>query len=379
MNDITYITYQTFPAHTANSLQTISVIKYMARNNKKVKLIFPDRSFSSNDDINDLQNFYGFNETFEVTKTHHNYPFRDYLGNSNFKKIRFHVSHFLWSKKVVKKVLQENNTKTYFTRSDWVFYFLNKNNQKVIYECHQISKLRKFIINHLITSNNCEIVYTNELLEGDFKDDKTSTVIHNAYDEDLFSNEILDINNKQVVFVGNLLRFGKDRNINFLIECFSHPSLKNYQLVVVGGPDSYKDKLITSIKDAGINNVRILGRLDRKDTIKIIENSEYGILINTSLSIHSTHHTSPLKYFEYLRARLKVVAIDFPAHRTLPMSNEILFFEENNVDSFIEAIRKFSSIQRDESLYYKNFSYDVRVEKILDIAARLEGLEPPTL
>ena len=65
MNDITYITYQTFPAHTANSLQTISVIKYLARNNKKVKLIFPDRSSSSNDDINNLQNFLLFNHLKE--------------------------------------------------------------------------------------------------------------------------------------------------------------------------------------------------------------------------------------------------------------------------------------------------------------------------
>ena len=40
---IKYITYQSFPATTANSLQTISMIKYLARSNYELELIFPNR------------------------------------------------------------------------------------------------------------------------------------------------------------------------------------------------------------------------------------------------------------------------------------------------------------------------------------------------
>ena len=44
MNKIlNYITYQTFPADTANSLQTISNLKYFVKNSYDVYLYFPLR------------------------------------------------------------------------------------------------------------------------------------------------------------------------------------------------------------------------------------------------------------------------------------------------------------------------------------------------
>ena len=42
-----YITYQTFPADTANSLQTISNLKYFVKNNYEVNLYFPLREKNS--------------------------------------------------------------------------------------------------------------------------------------------------------------------------------------------------------------------------------------------------------------------------------------------------------------------------------------------
>ncbi len=35
-----YITYQTFPADTANSLQTISNLKYFVKNNYEAEIIY---------------------------------------------------------------------------------------------------------------------------------------------------------------------------------------------------------------------------------------------------------------------------------------------------------------------------------------------------
>ena len=41
INKIIYVTYQSFPANTANSLQTISNIKYFIKNGVDVNLVFP--------------------------------------------------------------------------------------------------------------------------------------------------------------------------------------------------------------------------------------------------------------------------------------------------------------------------------------------------
>ncbi len=94
---LTYITYQTFPAETANSLQTISSIKYFIKNGFKVSLYFPLRDSSSTDNIKDISNYYSIDEEFKIVGLKHGYPF----GKINFfEPIWFHVSHFLWSKKM---------------------------------------------------------------------------------------------------------------------------------------------------------------------------------------------------------------------------------------------------------------------------------------
>ena len=63
---LNYVTYQTFPAKTANSLQTITNIKYLIRNGIEVNLYFPMREDSSSDSLTEIQNFYQINESFKI-------------------------------------------------------------------------------------------------------------------------------------------------------------------------------------------------------------------------------------------------------------------------------------------------------------------------
>ena len=50
-----------------------------------------------------------------------------------------------------------------------------------------------------------------------------------------------NLKKKKVVFVGKLLRFKKDRNIEFLVNAFSDKRLYDYKFTIVGGPNKYKD------------------------------------------------------------------------------------------------------------------------------------------
>ena len=63
---ITYLTYQTFPASTANSIQTISNIKYLRKADIDVKLLFPDRAQSSTSRIEKLQKFYDLITSYSI-------------------------------------------------------------------------------------------------------------------------------------------------------------------------------------------------------------------------------------------------------------------------------------------------------------------------
>ena len=70
-----YITYQTFPADTANSLQTISNLKYFVKNNYEVNLYFPLREKNSSKELENIQKKYNFNEIINVFGSSHPYPF----------------------------------------------------------------------------------------------------------------------------------------------------------------------------------------------------------------------------------------------------------------------------------------------------------------
>ena len=71
---ICYLTYQSFPSETANSLQTISNINYLIKNKIDVDLIFPLREATSTDEWKHLKDFYSIKYNFNVRGLSHNLP-----------------------------------------------------------------------------------------------------------------------------------------------------------------------------------------------------------------------------------------------------------------------------------------------------------------
>ena len=75
---IIYLTYQTFPSDTANTIQTIDNAKYMKRKGYDITIIFPLRSKFSTDDTNKIKKHYDFSEDIEFEGVKHNLPFGKY-------------------------------------------------------------------------------------------------------------------------------------------------------------------------------------------------------------------------------------------------------------------------------------------------------------
>ena len=372
--NLVYITYQYFPDETANSIQSISTIKYFIRNGFKVKLIFPNRKkkvFTAND----IKDFYDIKENFDIEIKNHRFPF----GKVNFlNKYFFYLSHFLWSF-VNTFLIKEKNETIFFTRSDWVFFFLSMKNIPVIFECHQYTRTRNFVISRMKNKKRSYIIFTSPLLKSKFKlksDHQNNIILHNGFDSDYF----MHINKKEpkkVVFVGNLTRFNKSRGIDFLINSFESSELENFKLFLIGGPKSESDRIKKHIDEKGVNNIFVKGYLNHMESIEEMKTSEIGILINND-DDHSKFYTSPLKYFEYMAANLKVIAVNYPSHRNLPESENIVYFEKDDTTDFINSIlnsTKKDYIHKD----LNEFTLDKRIKKIISFVARLEGFEPPTL
>jgi len=338
-NKITYITYQTFPANTANSLQTISNIKYIIKNGVKVDLIFPLRSTQSSDSLEEINKYYGEDLDFEVKGTEHKYPF----GKVKFfNKFSFLISHYLWSKNITKNIDNSDKGKYFFTRSDWVFYFLSKRKMTVVFECHQYTKIRKILINRSLKNEKSKVIFLNENLKKDYEQkynlNNNYLVLQNGVDTDLFKK--IRKKKNQLIFVGKLTRFGKSRNINFLLQSFTKLD-KSYYLKIIGASEIELKSYNQIIRDLQISDrVEIIKYLPHKEVVKLVSESEVGILINSNINTHSSRYTSPLKYFEYLCADVKVVATEFSSHKTLPFSENISFYNLDNENSFASAVIK---------------------------------------
>ena len=117
---INYISYQSFPAETANSLQTISNLKYLKKNNYDVRLFFPLREKNSTDDLKTIQKYYLLNQEIEISGIKHPYPFGKI---KYFNKLLFHISHYLWAKSTTKNLMMKSIKTTSFLQGLIGFIF----------------------------------------------------------------------------------------------------------------------------------------------------------------------------------------------------------------------------------------------------------------
>ncbi len=364
---INYITYQTFPSNKANTFQTMDNIKYFEKNGYKVKLTFPLRERNSTSDKNTLKNFYPISEELKVEGETHNLPF----GKIDvFEKYLFTISHFLWSWRISKKFKDSKSIN--YTRSDWIFYFLSKRNLNVIFECHQLSRIRKWTLKKSIKHDNSKVIFLNSQLLIDSKINNSRNkskllVAPNGVDEEVFNVET-DVKKGQILFLGNIERFSNQRNLKFIIDSFKEKKIcEEFNLEIVGGNEKSAYELRDYIKENSLEKIiKVSQHVSRDIAIKYLESSEIGLLINSDSNKHSTHYTSPLKYFEYLFSGLKVLAVDFPAHRNLPFSKNIIFFKNNDAQSLQKALL---DIKEKEHIVEKNLlneiTLDSRIKKIM--------------
>ena len=229
---LNYVTYQTFPASTANSLQSISNIKYFIKKGINVCLYFPLREKTSSDDLKVLQEYYSFTESLEINGINH------YLPHGRiqiFKKTMFHISHFLWSRRTISKYFKKNNEEIFFTRSDWIAFFAARKKYKVIFECHQESRIRNFVIKKIGDYENVYIIFLNKDLQENYKNVSNSIVLHNGVDVDLFE-ENLNQKRNSIVYAGNLSRFGVSRGFPEFLKKYNEEKIfQAFNLEIIGG------------------------------------------------------------------------------------------------------------------------------------------------
>ena len=242
-----------------------------------------------------------------------------------------------------------------------------KKGNKVIFECHQRSRTRDFVIGRIGKLQNVTIIFLNENLRDSYPAINKSIVLHNGVDHELFDTQNLD-KRKSIIFVGSLSRFNSSRGLPDFIKTYSKEKLyEDYSLEIVGGGLEEIKELENLVNNLEIKNyVTFHGYLQRKSAIDVISECSIGLLINSSENQHSIRFTSPLKYFEYLYGGLNVIASDYPSHRTLPFNKMISFFNLKDKNSLSNSLHNLPDINSDKS-YLSEITVDKRVKKIIEL------------
>ena len=357
-----YITYQTFPAKTANSIQTISTLKHINRLGISTVLIYPLRNQDSSDNLDQIRRQYDFHDEIQLVGTIHPLPFKKF---KILEKYWYLISHFLWSFFTVQKYYASQD-ELYLTRSEWVFYFLSKKNAKVVYECHQITKLKKTLVTAGLKSDNSKVIALTDDIKKELQphNDAKVGVVSSGYDDDFFYNQPEKKNH--VVYAGSLYRFGESRGLEIIFENTLKLEMSDLKIIII----SSDEKGIKSIEEKIINSksnvdYQILQKLNQKQVGEILSTAKVGLLINNT-SRHADLYTSPLKYFEYLASGLNVVATDLNSHRKLPLSDDIDFYHPNDFNSFQLALKSALNKKNQTPLTVQDYSMKKRVNKILD-------------
>lgn len=375
--NLNYLTYQTFPATTANSLQTISHVKYFSRQGLDVTLIFPLREKESNGNLKEIQSFYEFSEELKIQALPHKLPFGRVKKGV---KLAYLFSHLIWSYSAVRKILKIKKGEAFITRSDWIFYFLSRKGQKVIFECHQLTRARRYLVKKSLKNTASSLICLTSYILSDLKlnikdYENRIKIIPSAYDEDHFKElEIENTAKNKVIFAGRLDRFGEERGLEILLNTFEKAEIRDSFIVdIVGGPDDLVKKLQKKIDSKNLADSFVLhGQQKRSRTIELIQKADIGLLVydNSSMKFSNFHHlnyyTSPLKYFEYIRAQLQVVANDLPSHRELPLQEVISYFDNKSTESLILSLKKAE--KKSVGNTYPNitkFSMENRAQKII--------------
>lgn len=340
-------------------------------------LIFPLRAKESSGDLKEIQSFYEFDEQFEIQALPHDLPFGRVKKGI---KLAYLFSHLLWSYSAVKKVLKEKNGENFITRSDWIFYFLSRKGQNVVFECHQVTRMRKYLVKRSLNNPSSSLICLTSYILKDLdlntkKYEDRIEIIPSAYDEDHFhslKNKDKKIN--RLIFAGRLNRFGEERGLGIILDAFENKVIQDSFIIdVVGGPEELVKSLQKKIDSRGLGDFFVLhGQQKRSKTIELIQKADIGLLIydNSNISspnfYHLNFYTSPLKYFEYIRAKLQVVANDFPSHRELPFQEVISYFDNKSAKSLVTTLNT-AVIKRREDIYpnVKDFSMENRTKHII--------------
>tara|TARA_B100000609_G_C17120884_1_gene384892 strand:- start:25 stop:945 length:921 start_codon:yes stop_codon:yes gene_type:complete len=246
-------------------------------------------------------------------------------------------------------------------------YILNEVNSGFLYKNQGLEKYYKDVVRITNKSRECYTVsnkyakYLNEELPNKLK----WKVHHNIVSNKFLNADLVNRKNKKFVFL-SIARLHKVKNLGLIIKSFKifNNEIENSELRFIGVGSEYDHLKKLSINLNIESQVKFLGRIDRKNLINEINDS--------NALVHSCpYETFGVVFVEALALGRPIVAVHSPGSSDI-LTKEVGILSENNEismsNSMIEIFKRYNEF---DPLYIRkycknNFSEDFLSKKMLD-------------
>jgi glycosyltransferase involved in cell wall biosynthesis len=306
-------------------------------------------------------------------------------------------SNKFFNKNLLKEIKKYNIDVIYVRHLKAARFFIeNKsNNQKLIFECHEIfyltlheeqpasykkiemlKELEEFVYEH------CDgLTFANKTLQKYFnltfnKIQKKQAIAYNGmnFDERYIQKEFSKIN--EIYYIGN---FFKWKGIEDAIKLLT--LVNNISLEIVGGDSKERvEELKHLISDLKVENRVIFHGFQATDRVKeILQNKAKITIIPNTKSVQNMF-SMPIKLYEYMATSNIVIAADMDTIKEIIVDGENGFlFESGNVESLkvtLEKVlllsnEKLQEISKKAYEASKEFSWEKRAHKIVGFCSEV--------
>ena len=382
---ILYISQSVIPSKSANSIHAMKMCSALSKLNNKVEL-------------------FCWNNKTEIEKDVKNF-FKFYCVNENFKILRIKVPNFWLLREILTLlyiifIIIFNKYDLIYCRSTQISWFLSKIGIQTVLEIHSPPSVKtNYFFKNILSKGNLRflIVINNALKKYILETYKVHQYLEIIIMPDAADDKKINhIKKKTQNFlikknsVGYLGHLYQGRGIELIIRLAKAFPSNNFY--IVGGAEQH---VYTWKKNLDLKNIFFLGfqnqincDLLRNKFNYLIAPYQNKVYVHGSVSEANTKKSkletskwmSPLKLFEYMKAKKPIITSNLPAIREIftDQTNAILC-DPNNFDQWKNAILR---LNKDENLrekisknaykkFLEKFTWDLRAKNLVSTYSRI--------